>query len=393
MSFLQGLKGASFPKERLLVLLPVILMVLLVCGYLLFAQMVIIPGTRLMQARAAELAATKRQIKESQGSLGGRPDKLRQDLAAAQAAYSQTVSLFMSEPQAAQAVDHLYDHARESGVEIAELQSVAAPQALELVQPTAPPPSPAPPPTQTGGKAAPSATPKGGQPKATAASQPSPAAPQAKKRPYDVKSFHLQVRGPAAGLLGFMARIKEAALPTFIITNVSMTEAEGRSTLTFDFSLYTSPLAPNAPVAPAGAPSATPAHPTAAPPTTTPLPTTPPNSSSYLVRPTNWPTDWAWPPKPGTVAAPTATALPRPTPTPEQSPLAGETPSAEPSATPVPTPKPSPPARYITHVVVRGETLYSLSRRYGTTTEAIMAANGLASNAIGVGQRLRIPRP
>ena len=388
MSFLQGLKGASFPKERLLVLLPVILMVLLVCGYLLFAQMVIIPGTRLMQTRAAELAATKRQIKESQGSLGGRPDKLRQDLAAAQAAYSQTVSLFMSESQAAQAVDQLYDHARESGVEIAELQSVAAPQALELVQPTAPPPSPAPPPTQTGGKAAPSATPKGGQPKATAASQPSPAASPAKKRPYDVKAFHLQVRGPAAGLLGFMARIKEAALPTFIITNVSMTEAEGRSTLTFDFSLYTSPLAPNAPVAPAGAPSATPAHPNA-----TPLPTTPPNSSSYLVRPTNWPTDWAWPPKPGTVAAPSPTVPPPPSPNPIQPSPAGETPTAEPSAAPVPTPDPISPARYTTHVVVQGETLYSLARRYGTTTEAIMAANGLASNAIGVGQRLRIPRP
>jgi len=45
-----------------------------------------------------------------------------------------------------------------------------------------------------------------------------------------------------------------------------------------------------------------------------------------------------------------------------------------------------------THVVRRGETLYSIARRYGTTVSAIMVANGLANpNRIYVGQRLVIP--
>ena len=44
------------------------------------------------------------------------------------------------------------------------------------------------------------------------------------------------------------------------------------------------------------------------------------------------------------------------------------------------------------HVVRRGDTLYSLARRYGTTVSAIVRANGLRNpNRIYVGQRLVIP--
>ena len=44
------------------------------------------------------------------------------------------------------------------------------------------------------------------------------------------------------------------------------------------------------------------------------------------------------------------------------------------------------------HVVSRGDTLYSVARRYGTTVNAIVRANGLRNpNWITVGQRLAIP--
>ena len=44
------------------------------------------------------------------------------------------------------------------------------------------------------------------------------------------------------------------------------------------------------------------------------------------------------------------------------------------------------------HVVSRGDTLYSVARRYGTTVNAIVQANGLPnSNRIYVGQRLVVP--
>jgi tetratricopeptide (TPR) repeat protein len=58
--------------------------------------------------------------------------------------------------------------------------------------------------------------------------------------------------------------------------------------------------------------------------------------------------------------------------------------------TPTPTLTPTPP--YIIHVVQPGDTLYSIARRYGTTYQAIMAANGLTNYTIYVGQQLRIPR-
>lgn len=45
----------------------------------------------------------------------------------------------------------------------------------------------------------------------------------------------------------------------------------------------------------------------------------------------------------------------------------------------------------IVHTVVAGDTLYSLSRRYGTTVENIRALNNLGSREIRTGERLRMP--
>lgn len=46
-----------------------------------------------------------------------------------------------------------------------------------------------------------------------------------------------------------------------------------------------------------------------------------------------------------------------------------------------------------THVVSRGDTLYGIARRHGTTVRALMEANGLRSETIHPGQRLIIPSP
>ncbi|RMG96483.1 MAG: LysM peptidoglycan-binding domain-containing protein [Chloroflexi bacterium] len=45
----------------------------------------------------------------------------------------------------------------------------------------------------------------------------------------------------------------------------------------------------------------------------------------------------------------------------------------------------------VQYTVVAGDTLYSIARRYNTTVEAIMAANGLTSYIIQPGQILTIP--
>ncbi|MBR5700317.1 MAG: LysM peptidoglycan-binding domain-containing protein [Bacteroidales bacterium] len=45
-----------------------------------------------------------------------------------------------------------------------------------------------------------------------------------------------------------------------------------------------------------------------------------------------------------------------------------------------------------THTVKSGETLFSISRHYGTTPDKIKKANGLSSDVIRVGQKLKIPK-
>jgi LysM repeat protein len=60
-------------------------------------------------------------------------------------------------------------------------------------------------------------------------------------------------------------------------------------------------------------------------------------------------------------------------------------PTAVPAATTAPT------TSEVMYVVQRGDTLYSIARRYGTTVEAIASANGIANpSLIQVGQTLRI---
>ncbi len=93
-------------------------------------------------------------------------------------------------------------------------------------------------------------------------------------------------------------------------------------------------------------------------------------------------------PSPSESASPTPTRTPRPTATAAPTP----TPVATPVPTPVETPTPVPAATPRTYVVQEGDTLAAIAQQFGTTTEALQAANGIANpNTITVGQVLTIP--
>ena len=85
----------------------------------------------------------------------------------------------------------------------------------------------------------------------------------------------------------------------------------------------------------------------------------------------------------------TATATISPvTPTPTSVPATSVPPTSPP---PTPTATPSPTGR-VTHTVQRGENLFRIALRYGTTVQAIASASGIANPAlIYVGQVLQIP--
>jgi hypothetical protein len=83
------------------------------------------------------------------------------------------------------------------------------------------------------------------------------------------------------------------------------------------------------------------------------------------------------------------------------SPYAGA-PALQGLATPVPTPlpptpsptaTPTPAAQPAVYIVRSGDTLFSIARRYGTTVEAIMAANGMEGTTVRAGEQLLIPVP
>lgn len=94
---------------------------------------------------------------------------------------------------------------------------------------------------------------------------------------------------------------------------------------------------------------------------------------------------------PGAAPSPSATASatsePSGTPQPSVAATAAPTPGPTPGPTPAPAPTP------VTYIVQQGDTLNAIAAQFGTTAEAIMAANGLTSDVIHPGQVLIIPVP
>jgi len=69
-----------------------------------------------------------------------------------------------------------------------------------------------------------------------------------------------------------------------------------------------------------------------------------------------------------------------------------ETRTTPPATRPTPPSRPTTPARpQATHTVVRGDTLWGLSRKYGVSVDAIKQANNMRNDTVVLGTRLVIP--
>jgi LysM repeat protein len=86
-------------------------------------------------------------------------------------------------------------------------------------------------------------------------------------------------------------------------------------------------------------------------------------------------------PKPNPKPEPEVAAKPKPKPKPKP----------EVAAKPKPKPKPAAPAA-ISYTVQKGDTLYKLANRYGTSVAAIKSASGLTSDTLRDGKTIKIPR-
>jgi LysM repeat protein len=61
------------------------------------------------------------------------------------------------------------------------------------------------------------------------------------------------------------------------------------------------------------------------------------------------------------------------------------------AAAPAEASSPSPSAASTSHIVAKGDTLGAIARRYGTTSAAIKQANGMTSDTVVLGKKLVIP--
>jgi LysM repeat protein len=87
-------------------------------------------------------------------------------------------------------------------------------------------------------------------------------------------------------------------------------------------------------------------------------------------------------------SAPAPTATPAPTTASSANPTAVPPTAVPPTAAPTATPAPT----FVTYTVVRGDTLYSIARKFGTTAAKIQAFNGIVNaSRIFAGQVLKIP--
>jgi len=199
MHYLRNWRGFIPRREQLYYLLPMAMIVIMMLGYLLFVMLSIVPQTRVMREKAYQLSSARRKLIEAEATQREVPNRLREQVAAAEVNLRETAKVFLSEPQAAEALGKLYQYADESGVKIIALQ------------------------IQSGSQ-------------------------EVKKGVYDVKTFQLRAEGSLPALMDFISRIEEARfLKTFILTDINITEGEDLHILTMNITLYTSPYSSKKP--------------------------------------------------------------------------------------------------------------------------------------------------
>ncbi|MFZ5917710.1 MAG: LysM peptidoglycan-binding domain-containing protein [Chloroflexota bacterium] len=183
--------------ERLYSFLAIGAVIIVSLGYLAFILFSIVPQVQARQELLGQLSAAEQALLTAQGSQDGGSQALQTQVAAAQATLDAASGAFLSESEAAGVLNSLYGYARESAVEIVDLQA-------------------------------------------------QPGSSEGEKSIYDAKTFRLSVQGTTAHLIDFVARIREASIKTLVINNVTIAEGEAGSSLTFDITLHTSPYASSA---------------------------------------------------------------------------------------------------------------------------------------------------
>jgi LysM repeat protein/type II secretory pathway pseudopilin PulG len=188
-------------------LLALVVIIIMGLASVLVAWKFVLPAWQGKREVTSQLAAAQEELEEARRAQEANPDELRKQGEAAQAKLDDVARAFLSDSQATEALNRLYEYALESQVEIANRQVI-------------------------------------------------PITEEEKGDSYGVGKYRLQVKGSLRNLVGFVTRIEEALFEGFVISNVSITRGgEGEEqaslhTLSMDVALYTSPHSTGAVVQP-----------------------------------------------------------------------------------------------------------------------------------------------
>lgn len=362
----------DYLRENLFAVIAILIMALLVIGYLIFTVRTLVPRwqqrTQLAATSATVEAAYADRTAQQQAVAG----QIGQQIESAQGEFANKANRFLTEAQAAAFLDGLYDSAAQTAVTIIDLQAQAVPQGASV----------------------------GGQ-----------------KPVYDTRQFRLEATGALLQLNQFVGRIKQTAVTSVSVQNLAITEGqdENSALLTLDLFLYTSPFSTGQSVV--QLPEQQPA--TAVPQSTaTPSPTPQPDVSNLVAQldapwaAENWPEvirliqeiRQQAPSQPGMAEKLYAARVNFGYLLAAQGDTGGAAEQFEQALAIYPqgteaeaglqslfAPAPTATPETTLYVVKRGDTLYSIARRFGSTVDALKAANGLVNNNISPGQQLIIP--
>jgi len=179
-------------------LLALVAVIVLVVANILFIRSSILPQWSERRELTSSLASARKELEKARKAQGTSAEDLQKKLDAQKSALSELANRFLTEAQAAEILNNLYQYASESQVEITSLESRAAPPEEE------------------------------------------------QKDSYTINRYWLEAKGDLPNLLEFMTRIKEAAFESFVMTDLTITEEEERHTLSIGITLYSSPLSSGA---------------------------------------------------------------------------------------------------------------------------------------------------
>ena len=207
----------SSPFDRLRRLLPLLMIMMILTGMVMFAVSNLVPPIRTYTDLSKQMDDGQKILAQMQANDTDTDIVLlERQITNTQDVMKQTASLFMTEDQADAILDQFYSYADESNVEIVSLQT-----------------------QQTFGSTQGN---NGNNSNSQAADEPATV--------YAIRALRLQISGGIAEMMRFITRIREATIPGVVISNLSMRDSSNSrdnksvvgSSLQMDVLIHTSPL-------------------------------------------------------------------------------------------------------------------------------------------------------